>query len=94
MCTNPTGLFYTFVIMTLSVALSGELDEALTCICIAHGISKSRVIENLLREHATIQKEIPIIREEHKTGILAASRKIVKQLRRNKANDSQKAIYV
>jgi hypothetical protein len=68
----------------MSVSISGELDEALTCICIALGLSKSRVIENLLREHAIIQKEIRIIREEPKTGILAASRKIVKQLKRNK----------
>gem|GEM_PF-2552893 len=68
----------------ISVAISGELDEALTCICIAQGLSKSRAIENLLREHAIIQKEIKIIREEPRTGILAASRKIVKQLKRNK----------
>ena len=63
----------------ISIAISGELDEALTCISIAQGLSKSRVIENLLREHAIIQKEIRIIREEPKTGILAASRKIAKK---------------
>ena len=68
----------------ISVAISGELDEALTCIYIAQGISKSRAIENLLREHPIIQKEIRIIREEPKTGVLAASRKIVKKLKRDK----------
>ena len=68
----------------ISVAISGELNEALTCISIAQGLSKSRVIENLLREHPIIQKEIQIIREEPNTGILAASKKIVKKLKQNK----------
>lgn len=68
----------------ISIAISGELNEALECVSIAQGLSRSRVIENLLREHPVIQKEIQIIREEPNTGILATSKKIVKKLKQNK----------
>jgi len=75
----------------ISVAISGELNEALACISIAQGLSKSRVIENLLREHPIIQKEIQIIREEPDTGILATSKKIVEKLKQNKTKLATRA---
>lgn len=75
----------------ISIAISGELNEALRCISIAQGLSKSRVIENLLREHPIIQKEIQIIREEPNAGILAVSKKIAKKLKQNKTKLATKA---
>jgi predicted transcriptional regulator len=65
----------------LSISLTDELDDALESIAIAQGMSKSRVIENFLREHKVVQHYIEAVRAEPATGVFALSRKVANEVK-------------
>lgn len=69
----------------ISLSISPELDDALETIAIAESTSKSRVVEKYLREHKVVQHYIDIIRSEPETGVLAVSRRVISELRGQKA---------
>jgi len=66
----------------ISISLTDELDEALQSIAIAQGVNKSRVIDNLLREHKVVHHYLDVVRSEPRTGVYAVSRRAVDRLRK------------
>lgn len=51
-------------IIKISVSISSELDKALKTMCIKTGLSKSRLIETILRENMDINRFIQARRSE------------------------------
>jgi predicted transcriptional regulator len=68
-------------IRKISISLTDELDDALESIALSQRESKSRIIENYLREHKVVQHHIDIVRSEPETGVLALSKKAVEGIR-------------
>lgn len=64
-----------------SISLTKELDNALECIALAQATTKSRVIENYLREHGIIKKQIEAMQMEPETGLLAVSRRMISEIK-------------
>jgi hypothetical protein len=68
----------------ISISITDELDDALESIALSQGDSKSRIIENYLREHKVVQHYIDIVRSEPETGVLAFSKRSIDELRHKK----------
>ena len=67
-------------IVKISISISAELDKALVTMCVKTGLSKSRLIDSILRENKDINRFIQARRSE--TGGFFAA----------KSNDSNKSI--
>ena len=51
--------------MKISISISSELNRALEAMCVRTGFSKSRLIENILRENSDIGRFTSAIRSEN-----------------------------
>lgn len=67
-------------IVKISISISAELDKAIVAMCVKTGLSKSRLIDSILRENKDINRFIQARRSE--TGGFFAA----------KSNDSNKSI--
>ncbi len=57
----------------LSISITDELHDAIESISILYRTNVSRIVENYLREHPMVKREIELIRSEPKAGAIAAS---------------------
>ena len=51
-------------IVKISISISAELDKALVAMCVKTGLSKSRLIDSILRENKDINRFIQARRSE------------------------------
>lgn len=56
----------------ISIAITKELDRAIEGIMIKRDMSKSRVIETILRENPLVQRNIRLAALESRSGIFVA----------------------
>jgi len=59
-------------VVRTSISMSFELDQALLSLRIGARQSKSKLIETLLRENPTVQRQIGLIRDEQQFTVFAA----------------------
>lgn len=65
----------------ISISISPELHTALSLAALQNHLTVSRQLEFYLREHTDLQKFIKIVRAEPDVGILAVSRRVLKEAR-------------
>ncbi len=62
--------------MKISISLTEELDSAVVAAAIAMRLSKSRFIENTLRENELVREYLAQIRKEPRTNVFAVSKRM------------------
>ena len=80
-------------IVKISISISAELDKSLEAMCIKTGSSKSRLIENILRENKDINRFIQASRSETGGFFAAKSNHTHKSINNNKDTFIEKESY-
>ena len=73
----------------ISISISSELNRALEAMCVGTGFSKSRLIENILRENSDIGRFTSAIRSEN-GGFFTG--KVDQNPKKQNNNDTEKIV--